>query len=121
MSIQISKAELEIMQVIWKERKEMAYAQIFHAAGRKTRQSTQTLINRLVNKGILKQEKREVYYYTPTVTKEEYTYAKTKELINLAYSGSARDLIVALVKQREVSPEDFEELKHFWTEGVDQI
>jgi len=109
------------MQAIWKEGKEMAYAQIFHAVGRKTRQSTQTLINRLVNKGILKQEKRDVYYYTPTVTKEEYTNAKTKELINLAYSGSARDLIVALLKQRAVSREDFEELQHYWSEGVDQI
>jgi BlaI family penicillinase repressor len=74
----------------------------------------------LVGKGILKQEKRDVYYYTASVTKQEYNYAKTKELINRSYSGSAKDLVATLLKQRDFTPEDFDELKQIWSEGVEQ-
>jgi len=115
--LKISNAELGIMQVIWEEGKEMTYSQISRAMVHNRKQVTQTLITRLVNKGILKQEKRDVYYYTPVVSKEEYRYAKAKDLINRAYSGSTKDLVATLLRQKDFSPDDFEELKQYWFKG----
>jgi BlaI family penicillinase repressor len=117
LSNKISNAELEIMQVIWAAGKEMTYSQIWDAVEHNSKSTTQTLITRLVNKGILKQDKRDVYYYMPTITKHEYSYAKTNDLMNRVYSGSAKDLVSALFQENALSEEDFEELKEFWSGG----
>lgn len=119
-SNKISNAELKIMQVIWETGEEMTYSQIWDAVEHNSKSTTQTLITRLVKKGILKQDKREVYYYTPTVTKHEYGYAKTNDLMNRVYAGSAKDLVAALFKENALSSEDFEELKTFWTGGKEK-
>ena len=63
----ISASELEVMQVLWEAGDALPLADI-----RKTLQSrfdwsdptVKTLIRRLCEKGVLRQEKREVFYYT---------------------------------------------------------
>ncbi len=116
LSQKISNAELEIMQVVWEKGEPINYSEIRQAVGHNAKQTVQTLITRLVGKGILNQEKRDVYYYTPSISKEQYTYAKTKELMSRVYLGSAKDLVTALYKENAFSPKDIEELRQFWQE-----
>jgi BlaI family penicillinase repressor len=69
-----------------------------------------TLLRRLCEKGAVEQEKREVYCYRPLVTEEEYGRYSTQTIIDKLYSGSAKNLIAALVKNDQLRSEDIEEL-----------
>ena len=106
----ISNTELDIMQAVWANDGQMNYSQIWSVVGHNAKQTTQTLITRLLNKGVLKQEKREVYYYSPLVSKDDYRKAKTKELIERAYSGCAKSLVAALLEQNLLTRDDIGQL-----------
>jgi len=114
-SKKISNAEQEIMQAIWDSGSAMTFSQIWKSLNYNTKQAMQTLIDRLVKKGALKQEKREVYYYTPLISGEDFARAKTNELIRRSYAGSAKSLVAALFEDNAFTPEDIEELKKFWS------
>jgi BlaI family penicillinase repressor len=70
-----------------------------------------TLISRLVSKGAVRQEKRNVYYYSPVISEKEYGSWATKDLITRIYNGKARDLIASLVNSDGLSQDDIAELR----------
>ena len=117
LSRKISNSELKIMDVIWEHGDETTFSQIWKSLDQNTKQATQSLIDRLVKKGILKQERRDVYYYSPLVSCQEYRTAKTRDLIDISYHGSAKSLVAALLNENAFSPEDIDELKEYWTSG----
>lgn len=113
----ISEAEAEIMKVVWTHDDPVTYFQIRTAlTGQKGWESptVNTLVSRLVKKGILAQEKKEVYYYTALITEEEYTQAKTKSFIQKVYGGNVKGLMSALLNYGDVTQEDLEELRRQW-------
>ena len=73
-----------------------------------------TLVSRLVGKGAVNQEKRNVYYYSPLISEKEYNTWATKDLISRLYNGSARDLVAALVHSDGLTKEDIEELRQMF-------
>lgn len=110
----ISDAELEIMQLLWESGEPMLVSDIRRII--QTRHdwapsTIKTLVNRLVGKGVILQEKRGNYYYSPLVTKEEYEERATQNLIEKLYRGSAKNLIAALVKSDELTDSDIDELR----------
>lgn len=110
----ISDAELEIMQLLWDAGEPMPVADIRRAMQERRGwepSTIKTLVARLVGKGVIRQEKRGNYYYSPLVTKEEYDEWATQDLIARLYRGSAKNLIAALVKSDELSDEDIDELR----------
>lgn len=117
-SERITDAELKVMQIVWDAGGPVSYGEIREAIGGGPRRKTtvQTLIHRLVEKGALVQEKREVYMYTAAVSREEYEQAKTSELLDKVYRGDARKLVATLVKSRALPAGDAEELRRFWRE-----
>ncbi len=66
---------------------------------------------------MLKQEKKDVYYYTPLVSKDEYEEYTTQTLINKLYQGSAKNLILSLVSSNKLSQEDITELQKMFKVG----
>ena len=60
---------------------------------------------------MLRQEKRQVYYYSPLISEEEYNDWATHDLISRVYHGSARDLVAALVRSDGLSQADIDELR----------
>lgn len=116
----ISEAEAEIMRTVWEHKGPVTYSHIRTALTvQKEWESptVNTLVNRLVKKGILIQEKKEVYYYTATITEEEYTQAKTQSFIQKVYGGNVKGLMSALITYEEVTQEDLEELRTQWKNG----
>ncbi len=110
----ITESELEVMRVLWAADKPLNIAQIIEKllSSRKWNGSTiKTLLRRLCEKGAVAQEKREVYYYRPLVTSEEYAKSSTQSIIDKLYSGSARDMIAALVMNGQLNGEDIKELR----------
>ena len=110
----ISDSELEVMKVLWQAKDAIPVTDIREAL-QKSRgweaTTIKTLVSRLVSKGVVKQEKRNVFYYSPLISEREYNSWATRDLIEKLYSGSARDLVAALVHSDSLTQEDIAELR----------
>ena len=110
----ISDSELEVMRVLWRAGDALPVTEIRETL-QKSRgweaTTVKTLISRLVTKGVLKQEKRGVFYYSPLLSEEEYNDWATHDLITRVYHGSARDLVAALVRSDGLTQRDIDELR----------
>ena len=116
----ISEAEAEIMRVVWEHSGPVTYSYIrTELTGQKGWESptVNTLVNRLVKKGILTQVKKEVYYYSAVITEKEYTEAKTEAFIQKVYGGNVKGLMSALLTYEDITQEDLEELRAQWKNG----
>ena len=110
----ITGSELEVLKLLWRAQDALPVTQIREELQRSKRwepATIKTLISRLVTKGAVRQEKRNVYYYSPLISEEEYSAWATKDLITRLYNGSARDLVAALVHSDGLTKEDIEELQ----------
>ena len=110
----ISDSELEVMKVLWRAGDALPVT-VIREALQKSRgweaTTVKTLVNRLVSKGVILQEKRKVFYYSPLISEAEYNSWATGDLIQRLYNGSARDLVGALVQSNGLTPDDVEELR----------
>ena len=110
----ISDSELEVLRVLWRAGDALPVTEIRETL-QKSRgweaTTVKTLISRLVTKGVLRQEKRQVFYYSPLISEEEYNDWATHDLISRVYHGSARDLVAALVRSDGLSQTDIDELR----------
>jgi BlaI family penicillinase repressor len=116
----ISDSELEVMRVLWSLNQPMTLAEIRKnlAPNCEWEDSTiKTLLHRLHHKGVLKQEKKDVYYYVPLVSKDQYEEYTTQTLINKLYQGSAKNLVLSLVSGNKLSPDDITELQKMFRVG----
>ena len=110
----ITDSEIEVMKVLWAVEDALPLTVIRQELQRKKgweAATIKTLISRLVSKGALAQEKRNVFYYTPLISEKQYNAWATKDLISRVYNGSARDLVAALVRSEGLTREDIDELR----------
>ncbi len=113
----ITDSELEVMKLLWRAKDALPVTVI-----REKLQSSKgwepatikTLISRLVSKGAVHQEKRNVYYYSPMITEKEYSSWATKDLITRIYNGKASDLIASLVNSDGLTKDDIAELREMF-------
>lgn len=110
----ISDSELEVMKVLWQAGDALTVTEIRETL-QKTRgweaTTVKTLVSRLVTKGVVKQEKRNVFYYSPLLSERDYNDWATHDLIRKIYHGSARDLVAALVHSEGLTQDDLAELR----------
>ena len=110
----ISDSELEVMKVLWQAGDALTVTEIRETL-QKTRgweaTTVKTLVSRLVTKGVVKQEKRNVFYYSPLLSERDYNDWATHDLIRKIYHGSARDLVAALVHSEGLTQDDIAELR----------
>ena len=113
----ISDSELEVMKVLWRAEDALP-VNVIRETLQKDRgwepTTVKTLIGRLVAKGAVRQEKRNVFYYSPLIGEEEYNAWATDNLIRKLYHGSARDLVAALVQSDGLSRDDIDELRNMF-------
>lgn len=116
----ISNAEAEIMRVVWDHRDPVTYACIRTALKQQKgweSPTVNTLVSRLVKKGVLRQEKKEVYYYSAVISREEYTQARTEVFVKKVYGGNVKGLITALLSSEDITQEELDELHRQWRES----
>ena len=109
----ITDAELEVMQALWAGRQPMTLAQLKDALTKAKGwkgDTTKTLLRRLCQKGAVSQEKREVFYYAPLVSRESMSQYRTQTLIDRLYAGSAKAMVASLVEHDQLKTQDVEEL-----------
>lgn len=113
----ISDSELEVMKLLWQAEDALPVTEIREALQRSRgweATTVKTLVSRLVSKGVIAQEKRNVFYYSPRITEQEYNTWATQGLIRCLYHGSAKDLVAALVHSEGLSRRDLEELQELF-------
>ena len=113
----ISDSELEVLRVLWEADAPLPISEIRVALQQRKGwepTTTKTLVQRLCNKHALAQEKRNVFYYRPLISQEEYQAWATNDLIHRLYRGSARNLVAALVHSDQLSNDDIQELRDFF-------
>lgn len=116
----ISDAELEILEVLWAAGEALNANEIRTRLNEKKdweRTTVLTLIRRLLDKDVIGQEKREVYYYAPCVERSDYVKGETKSFLNKFFKGNAKNLAAALIEDEDLSREDIEELRAYFQEN----
>ena len=114
LSEKISDSELEVMRVLWEAGDALPITEIrMVLQARRGWEATtvKTLIQRLLGKGAVSQEKRKVFYYSPLVSEQEYNDWAANDLVRRLFRGSAKELVVTLVKSEGLSAQDIDELR----------
>ena len=113
----ITDSELEVMKLLWRAEDALPVTEIREKLQKSKGwepATIKTLVGRLVSKGAVCQEKRNVFYYSPLITEKEYSAWATEDLITRLYNGSARDLVAALVNSDGLTQEDLDELRQMF-------
>lgn len=113
----ITDSELEVMKLLWHANDALPVTEIREQLQKSKGwepATIKTLISRLVSKGVVRQEKRNVYYYSPVISEKEYSSWATKDLITRIYNGKASDLIASLVSSNGLSKDDIAELREMF-------
>ena len=110
----ISDAELEILQVLWRESPLPADAIIQHLQQRRDAhpRTIKTLINRLLKKNAIGfHEKNRKYHYYPLVDKVDFYSHKTDSFLQRFFDGQLTPLVSFFSEEKKPSEEDLKELK----------
>ena len=83
-SVKISDAELEVMKILWREEQAVSFSDIRAELGDRMgweKSTIATLIRRLQKKGAISIQDKEMHYYMPNITKEDYIMFRKRSLI----------------------------------------
>ncbi|GGG61828.1 BlaI/MecI/CopY family transcriptional regulator [Paenibacillus radicis (ex Gao et al. 2016)] len=116
----ITDSELEVMRVLWEAGRELPISEIrrtLEASSDWDSSTIKTLLRRLCEKGIVEAVKKEVFYYTPLCSEQEYNEHTTQSLIDRLYAGSAKNLIASLLGGNKLNDKDIRELRDLFKVG----
>jgi predicted transcriptional regulator len=106
--------ELEILKVIW-ARGEATVREVFNdlQAQRKIAYTTVlTMMGILERKGhLVKRSGERAYIYTPTVPQDQVMTSLVDEFVSRVFNGSAHPLLVHLVGDRRIRPQELDEVE----------
>jgi BlaI family penicillinase repressor len=110
----ISDAEWAVMEVLWQQHPITAL-EVVQKLG-PTRpwqdQTIRTMLRRLIDKGAIKYKAEgKVYYYEPAVSREQCVRVESRSFLERVFGGAAQPLLVQMVRDTDLSPEDIAELK----------
>jgi BlaI family penicillinase repressor len=118
-SIRISDSEWQVMAVVW-DHPPVATAEVVDKLSRQTgwhSRTIRTLLDRLARKGALKitrEGKR--YLYDPLVSLEDCVRSDCRSFVDRVFGGEPASLLLHLVKETKLSPQDIRELKKLLSE-----
>ncbi|MEM6691684.1 MAG: BlaI/MecI/CopY family transcriptional regulator [Planctomycetota bacterium] len=109
--VRLSSGELDLMDLLWKHGP-LTLAQAHERFGVEALGYTtmQTRLNRLVNKGLASKLGRPASY-SPAVGREQVQAGHLDQLISKLAGGSVVPLVAQLVHDRQITPEELEELR----------
>lgn len=116
-SYKISDAELEVMEILWREKRAVSFTDIRTELSIKMdweKSTIATLLRRLQKKGAVSIQEKEIHYYTPNISKEEYVKSREKKLINKLFEGSTKKFVAAFCQSGELTEADIDELKMYF-------
>ena len=112
---QLTKAEMEIMNVLWNAKGLTTHEIIEEYPEPKPAYSTiATFLKILTNKGFIASRKQEgggkTFVFSPLISREAYTNRVMKEVKSTFFGNSLKSMLSYFAKQEEVSEEDLAEI-----------
>lgn len=112
----ITKAERDIMNVLWEKEYTSNYdiTKELEETRNWSRHTIKAYLNRLLDKGVIGVDKISTrrYRYYPLLSKEELFAAETKKCINDHYN-SIPQMLSAFINTNEISEKDLDDLENF--------
>jgi predicted transcriptional regulator len=109
----LTEQELEIMKVVW-ELQTATVRDVYEALLRRRKiayTTVMTMMNILEEKGYLKKRAEDkAHVYRPAQAKAKVMRAMLEDFVSRVFNGSAEPLLVQLVKDRHLSPQDLEKI-----------
>lgn len=108
----LTKAEEEIMQIIWAKDRVLVSDILDELGDPRPPHSTISSIVRILEKKGFVDHKAygRTYEYFPLIPREEYSKVSVKDLITEYFGGSANSLVSFLVKENDLSLKELTEL-----------
>lgn len=110
----MTEADSIIMEILWRDgaTSSSAIQKEVKNVLNWSRQTVNTYLNRLMEKGLvgIKKINQRVYEYHPTISREEYAADKAKGIIN-KYYGNLSHMVAGFVKNEEITETDLKELE----------
>jgi BlaI family transcriptional regulator, penicillinase repressor len=110
----ISDAELIVMKVVW-SRAPVTANQVVTALGDKTDwkpRTIQTLLTRLVRKGVLAFEKQgREYLFRPLVDAGDFAHAASRSFLQRLFDGEIAPFVACFLEREKLSREEIDELR----------
>jgi predicted transcriptional regulator len=105
----LSQVQMEILVVIW-DRGEATLGEIWKTLSSRrpvARNTIQTLLTRLVEKGWLRyRAEGKIFHYSVVRPREVTLRGMVRRLVNTAFRGSTEGLVLALLEDQEISNEE---------------
>ena len=107
----LTRLELAIMQVIWKQGTS-SVTEVQEGLDQELAYTTvQTMLNILCRKGKLKRKLQgRAYAYSAAVTEDKALRHAVRDLVDRMFGGSSEELVMSLIKNRDIDPERIAEL-----------
>ncbi len=110
----LSDAQLEIMRVVW-DRGEVAVGEVWETLCRQrpiARNTVQTVITRLAQKGWLKHRKQgRAFLFRALAPRDATVRGMVRRLVDTVFSGSAEGLVLAMLEGRGLSREEADRIR----------
>lgn len=112
----ITEAEQRVMEAVWAHDR-VSSSEIIKAVQADADwhpKTVQTLIGRLVAKGMLQREKHgRGYRYSPAVARDEFVRRKSRQFVGTFFQGRITPLVAAFAESGKLSREDIRQLRDF--------
>ncbi len=109
----ITPLELKIMQALWREGPSnvQTVQTLLEPTDKLAYNTVQTMLNVLHRKGRVRRTlKGRAYIYRATSTREKVLGGAVRDLIDRVFGGSSDELVMSLIKNRQVDPKRIAEL-----------
>jgi len=107
----LTKLELQIMQVIWREGASSVSAVQAGLEQQLAYTTVQTMLNILHRKGKVKRKLNgRAYEYSATVSEAKASGHAVRDLVDRMFGGSSEELVMSLIKSRQIDVEKIAEL-----------
>jgi predicted transcriptional regulator len=107
----LTKLELQIMQVIWRQGASTVSAVQEGLEQKLAYTTVQTMLNILERKGKLKRKLRgQAYAYSAAVSEAKASGHAVRDLVDRMFGGSSEALVMSLIKSRQIDAKKIAEL-----------
>ena len=116
---ELTKAELEIMQIIWQKEKVLVHDVLAELPEPKPAYNTvSTIVRILENKGFVSHKAYgRTYEYFPIIAKEDYTNTYMRTVLDNFFEGSVSSMVNFFSSRKSITLEETDEILKILSEG----
>jgi predicted transcriptional regulator len=114
-STQLTDREAQIMEILWEENEATAERVRERLPDEPHDSTVRTLLRVLKEKGYVRVRGRQPVVYLPAVAREQAQHTAARRLIERFFGGSADALVMRLLEDEHLTPQQLEQLKKQYT------